>query len=431
MVLAIDVFIRGIKQTYRSPAQIALVIGFPIGFILTFSFIFGGGASIFGGSSSYVIGVINNDVIEPNWQTNFENYTTPGSSTIFEKGFGEYFIQSLKGESEINLTSFRFLVKEFGSVSEVTSQIKSQTVVLCIIIPEKFSESMFGAINYKNILSNGIPIDPGFEIVNSSIILLGDSSYQSFQEVQTEISEALSQFTNHYYGIEFPGGYFNLYNEDVSSFEISPVDQFVPGFILFGILLGAASIGFIIGKERSHSTLDRLRISQLRPIEYLLGISVGQVIFLTIQIILMLLTAYFTGFNGRGNPIYAVFVGMLGTIPVIGLGLIIAALDKKGENAPGIAAVLSGPFGFLSGAFMPLPQVILIPDFIPIGTGGRRALELWDLNPFAQLVRALNSILLHQEDLLEVMPEIALFIVGGIPIFLIGALLFTWRVFKD
>ncbi|MFX0086536.1 MAG: ABC transporter permease [Candidatus Hodarchaeota archaeon] len=431
MVLVLDVFIRGIKQTYRSPAQIFLVIGFPIGFILTFSFIFGGGASIFGGSTSYTIGVINNDVIEPSWQANFENYTVPGANTIFEEGFGEYFILSLKGESELNLTSFHFLVKEFSSISEVTSQIKSQTIILCIIIPENFSQTILGAINYKAILSEGMPIEPGLEMVNTSVELLGDSSYQAFQEVQTEISEALSRFKDHYYGIELPGGYFDLYNEDVSSFEITPVDQFIPGFIVFGILLGAASIGFIIGKERTHGTLDRLRISQIRPVEYLLGISVGQVIFLTLQIILMLLTAYFTGFKGRGNPIYAIFLGILSTIPVIGLGLLIAAMDKKGENAPGIAAVLSGPFGFLSGAFIPLPEVILIPNFIPIGTGGRRALQLWDLNPFAQLVRALNRILLHQDNLNDLVPEIMLFMIGGIPIFLIGAVLFTWRVFKD
>ena len=145
----------------------------------------------------------------------------------------------------------------------------------------------------------------------------------------------------------------------------------------------------------------------------------------------MLIAAYIFGFQGKGNPIYSFLFGVLATIPAIGLGLIIAGIDKTGENASGISAFLSAPIGFLSGAFLPLPEVVLIPDFLPTGTGEVRALQLWDFNPFSQVVRAQSLILLSDYDISQLLIELVLFLIGGSLIFLIGALFFTLRVFRD
>ena len=430
MKVAMKVFLRSIKQVRRSPAQLALIIAFPLIFISAFAFIFGGGAE-FLGTTTLEIGVINNDQIESNWKNAFSLYVEPDANEIFVGGFGEYFVNSLEGLTSINITEFPLTVYDYSSIDKATNDIKARKLVLCLIIPEDFSQSVLSGLNYKINLTEGSPVDSHFTKTNSSIKIRGDSGYQTYQQLQTEISDALQRFTDHFYGVDFRGGQFSIKSEDMTSIAFTPFDYYIPGFLIFGVILGSASIGFIVGTERAHGTLDRLRISRMNPIEYLLGLSVSQILVLSCQIAVMLIAAYLFGFQGKGNPIYSFLFGFLATIPAIGLGLIVAAIDKTGENAPGISAFLSAPLGFLSGAFLPLPEVVLIPNFLPTGTGEIRALHLWDLNPFHQVVRAQSLILLSEYDISQLLTELIFFFIGGGLIFLVGAFLFAIRVFKD
>jgi len=430
MKVAIKVFIRSIKQVRRSPAQLALILAFPLIFVAAFAFIFGGGAE-FLGSTTLEIGVINNDQIEPSWKNNFSPYVATDTNEILEKGFGEYFTNSLEGLTSIEITETPLRIHDYSSLDKATNDIKSRKIVLCLRIPRDFSQSVLSGLNYKINLTEGSPIDPQLTNTNASVKIRGDSGYQTYQQLQTEISDALQRFTDHIYGINFIGGQFSIQTEDITSIAFTPFDYYIPGFLIFGVILGSASIGFIVGTERAHGTLDRLRITRMSPIEYLTGLSVSQIFVLSCQVAVMLIAAYIFGFQGKGNPIYSFFFGFLATIPAIGLGLIIAAIDKTGENASGISAILSAPVGFLSGAFLPLPEVVLIPDFFPTGTGEARALQLWDFNPFSQVVRAQNLILLSNYDISQLLIEFILFLLGGGLIFLIGAFFFALRVFRD
>ncbi|UCG01234.1 MAG: ABC transporter permease [Candidatus Heimdallarchaeota archaeon] len=429
-MVVIKVFIRSVKQVIRSPAQLALILAFPLIFVASFAFIFGGGTE-FLGSTTLEIGVLNKDQIEPNWKNEFGPYIVSDTKEIFEKGFGEYFVTSLEGSTSINITGSPLKVHDYSSLDKATNDIKSRKIVLCLIIPRTFSHSILSGLNYKINLTEGASVDSQLANINTSIKIQGDSGYQTYQQLQTEISDALQKFIDYFYGIDFIGGQFAIQTEDVTSIAFTSFDYYIPGFLIFGVILGSASIGFIVGTERSHGTLDRLRISKLNPIEYLTGLSASQILILSCQVAVMLVAAYIFGFQGKGNPIYSFFFGVLATIPAMGLGLTIAAIDKTGENASGIAAFLSAPLGFLSGAFLPLPEVVLIPDFLPTSIGETRALLLWDLNPFSQIVRAQNLILLSGHDISQLQTEIIFTLVGGVLIFLIGASLFTLRVFKD
>ncbi|MFX0209435.1 MAG: hypothetical protein ACFFDT_25850 [Candidatus Hodarchaeota archaeon] len=84
MKVAIKVFIRSAKQVRRSPAQLALILAFPLIFVSAFAFIFGGGAE-FLGTTTMEIGVINNDQINPDWESKFGSYVDIDTALIFEK----------------------------------------------------------------------------------------------------------------------------------------------------------------------------------------------------------------------------------------------------------------------------------------------------------------------------------------------------------
>ncbi|MHA1167704.1 MAG: ABC transporter permease [Candidatus Hodarchaeales archaeon] len=429
MVLFMDVFIRCIKQTLRSPAHLALILAFPIVFAGAFAFIYG--VPTVDERASYTVAVVNNDVMDSSWEANFSQYVDIDRELIFEQGFGEYFTSTLENETTLSVIDTLFRIMNYTDINEALEQVRSRTVTLCIVIPENFSRGIIAGINYKINLTEGSPVVPSFEGGNVTLDIYGDSSFQTFQELQTAVSDAMEQFTSYFYGIDIPGGLLGTRSTDVSSIEFTNFDYYIPGFLVFAVLLGSAGISFIIAGEQSHGTLDRLKVSNIKPVEYLAGLTLSQFVSLSVQVVVMLFAAYLFGFNGKGNPLFAFIIGSMTVIPVLGMGMIIASLDKTGKNAPGIAAILSAPMGFISGAFMPLPKVVLISDFIPRGTGGFRDLLLWDLFPFTHAVSAEKKILMYQYDLLQLWPEILLLLIGGILIFIIGALLFTWRLFKE
>ncbi|MFX0123966.1 MAG: ABC transporter permease, partial [Candidatus Hodarchaeota archaeon] len=295
MKVALKVFTRSVKQVIRSPAQLALILAFPLIFVASFAFIFGGGAE-FLGTTTLEIGVINNDQIEPSWKSEFASYVVSNTTEIFTKGFGEYFVSSLEGLTPINITESPLRVHDYSSLTKATNDIKARKIVLCLIISKDFSHSILSGINYKVNLTEGEVVDSQFTNLNASVRIRGDSGYQTYQQLQTEISDALHRFIDHFYGIDFMGGQFSIKTEDVTSIAFTPFDYYIPGFLIFGVILGSASIGFIVGTERAHGTLDRLRISRMNPIEYLTGLSVSQILVLSCQVAVMLIAAYIFGF---------------------------------------------------------------------------------------------------------------------------------------
>ncbi len=435
-MLFISVFIRSIKQTLRSPARMSLIVGFPIGFILVFAFIFGGGDSE--AIATIKIGVVNYDESEQlisQWRDHFVDYTKPWSNNNktdpLTIGFSNFFIASLEGKTGLVLSNKSFHIVTFESESDAKLAVQSRAVVMTVIIPDDFSFGILSGINTKKEIIEGELVLDNNHIVNknTTITLLGDSSYQSFQEAMNEIESALNIFKSEFYGINFPAGNFKSDFQSVISYELTQFDYFISGFFTFGLILTSSSVAGILGEERDYRTLDRLKISDMRPVELLGGICLNQVAIGAIQLGLMFVTAYLLGFRGKGDPVSAFLVGMLTILPILGIAFFVSAYVPNGRDATGIIAVISAPIGFLSGAFLEVPEIPLIPDLIPSGTG-MRALELWDFFPFSSSVTAIRNIFLFNYNLEQVLFELIFLFGGGMIFFAFGASFFVWRALK-
>jgi hypothetical protein len=109
---------------------------------------------------------------------------------------------------------------------------------------------------------------------------------------------------------------------------------------------------------------------------------------------------------------------------------LVAAFIPNGRDANAVIAILSAPIGFLSGSFLDVPTIPLVPNLVPDGAGGLRALQLWDFFPFAPSVSAIKKILLSEYSLMQVLPEIFLLLLGGLLFYVLGAIFFLNRVLK-
>ncbi len=439
-MLFFSIFIRTIKQTLRSPTRIVLIVGFPIGFTLVFAFIFGGEGIVSGGDSTLSIGVINQDDGEyltiGQWKDDFAIY----SETWFENvtlnpffiGYGQLFINSLERETPLSISNKTFHITTFRTVKDAELAVQSRAITLALRIPNNFSYGILSGINSHEKIINGIPLadDPEIQNVNITIELIGDPSYLDFQTTQTEIESSMKFFKSNFYSVELNAGNFKTNFQNVISYELTQFDYFISGFLIFGLILSSSSVAGILGDEREYRTLDRLKISTMHPIELLGGVSLTQIATGGMQLAIMLATAYLLGFRGQGNPFNAFIVAMITIIPILGLAFFVSAFVPNGRDATGVIAILSAPIGFVSGAFLPVPEVPLIPDLIPTASGSLRALQLWDFFPFYSSTTAIRNILLFDHDLMQIIPELFFLIVSGLVFFIFGTIFFVWRVFK-
>src|SRR5665647_367910 len=78
-IKSIDVTVKGIREILRDSRGFALLLGFPVLLIVLFSFAFGSGTFLSGGSLPHEVVVINNDAgvtLAVNNTTQYNNYGT-------------------------------------------------------------------------------------------------------------------------------------------------------------------------------------------------------------------------------------------------------------------------------------------------------------------------------------------------------------------
>ncbi|MFX0016234.1 MAG: ABC transporter permease [Promethearchaeota archaeon] len=439
-MLLLTTFTRTIKQNLRNRSRIVLIVGFPIGFTLVFAFIFGGENIVSTGDSSLSIGVINQDNGEfltlGHWKDDFKSYSEPWFDNVtldpFFTGFGQLYINSLRNETPILISNRTFYVRTFTTEREMKLAVQSRAITIALRIPHNFSYGILSGINSYERIINGVSLvnDPKIQNVNITIEMLGDPSYLAFQTTQAEIEKTIKEFQASFYEVELDVGNFNTNFQNVISYELTEFDYFMSGFLTFGLVLSASSVAGILGDEREYRTLDRLKISNMHPIELLGGVSLTQIVTGGVQLAIMMLTAYLLGFRGQGNPFIAYIVAMITIIPILGLGFFVGAFIPNGRDASGVIALLSAPIGFVSGAFLPVPEIPLITNLVPTASGSLRALQLWDFFPFYSSTTAIRNVLLFNHDFSQILPELIFLVTSGFIFFIIGTIFFVWRVFK-
>jgi ABC-type multidrug transport system permease subunit len=162
-----------------------------------------------------------------------------------------------------------------------------------------------------------------------------------------------------------------------------------------------------------------MKLGALSPSSLVMGISITQFITTSLEIAVYLLTIYFLGFPGKGNPVFAFIVGLTTIPPIVGVGLISAVAFKDEMLAMSVPGTAGIPLSFLSGAFIPLPKVMLVGK-----------IEIWHINPLYAASEAIRKILFYDYTLSQVFMELAFVLVVGIIIFLLGAYIFYKTVYR-
>ncbi|MHA1977573.1 MAG: ABC transporter permease [Candidatus Hodarchaeales archaeon] len=444
-------------QIFRSRWTIPYLIVFPIFFIGLYWF--GFSASPIGENQTFLLGIINQDEGIPlEIQQIFQNDTLMGNWTfeefhnaeVLSNGFGSEFVTILGNITYNNHldSSQIFEIIELQNENHAELELKNRELDIVLILPRQFSNASLGLLNnyWKNTyglylhedLQSSDPSLPDLPVtITENIKIKGDDSYLNYQianSILVNIIEGYQDLTTAFRG---PGGSikFSMNEEiDVSIPTYSLFGLTIPGLIAFGIILQPSLISLFFCMEyRSHNrTFDLIRLSSSSPLTYVLGTFLIQIPVMIGQAFLLFTSSLVMGFQPRGDIVLAYLISL--TILPFSASLTYATTAFfSNEDVVGTILGFGGPFlGFMSGAFIEVPKIVIAPNFLPTASGISRDFLIWDFLPLTHTVSALRQVLLYDFNITQVFPDILLSMLLSLSYFITSILIFIyfrfWRI---
>lgn len=196
-----------------------------------------------------------------------------------------------------------------------------------------------------------------------------------------------------------------------------PFDAYVPGLIVFAIIMLVFSSSLAVAREVESGTLVRLKLAGVRAWQILLGYTGVQLVLGIVTVWLTLGVAVLLGFRAEGSLAATAVVALLGCASSIGLGVLIASWTRTTQRAFLVSSVVMFALLLFSGVVFPQPRV-------PVFTWAGRAVELFDALPTTQVTRAFRSILVYGATLGAVRYELVWLGLAALGFFALGAAVF-------
>ena len=211
----------------------------------------------------------------------------------------------------------------------------------------------------------------------------------------------------------------------------SEFEAYVPGMMVFAILLLIPQTAVLVGREVRKGTMERLRLAGLRPSAYLGGIALSQAACALGLGLLLVGLALAFGYPFGPSPVAAVLEA-LATLLLLGLssiaaGLVLGAFVKTDSSALNMGSTFTMIGVFLSGSFFAMPSPVLFSIGQP-GRAGHVAIGLWDLLPATHALKALQRAMLDSGTGMAV-PLLAMCVLS-LACFLTAVLFFGRRTFR-
>ncbi|MFX0084633.1 MAG: ABC transporter permease [Candidatus Hodarchaeota archaeon] len=426
-------------QTVRSKWTFPYLILFPLFFIGIYWFAFS--SSNIGNNQTFDLGILNQDKgfgykvknLLKNETITQEVEWFPHSADVIEKGFAIEVIEILKeiGYSNESNSIKIFNVNLLNSMEEINQNLEDRDLDIAIVFPQNYTNASLSSVNnfwyiefgyyLHDLIQSFFPNSPDFPInENATIQILGDNNYLNYKIAKTILSVLLDQYhdLSNFFGT--PGGKFSLIlNEDyqVAIPKYTFFEMMVPGLIMFGIIIQPSlfSMFLCIEFKPDIRTFDRIRISPLSSSSYIFGSLLIQIPIMLIQTIFLFTSSFILGFEPKGN----ILLGFLITCSMFpfaaSLNYITAAFFSD-ENVAGTVTGFGAPIlGFMTGAFVDAPKIVLLHNSFPTAGGLARDFLLWDLIPLTHGINAIREVLLHDFSIIMVLPDlIANFLLSGI-----------------
>jgi len=262
-------------------------------------------------------------------------------------------------------------------------QVRNKVTHAMIVIPAGFSDS----IRLKQAGGNvRVPFELSGNLTETNYMvsaILGITYVSGYINSVTGILEP-------YHFIETPAGLSSKLND----FTIA-----IPGLLVLAtiMLMFSGAIAFVVEPEKK--TMLRLKLSRLKPLTYLAGVTIIQVLVGLVSILLTLWAAYLFGFTFSGSFLLFLLVCILTCLSVIGFSLILAGVTKSVNEVLIVGNFPLFLFMFFSGTVFPVQGATLF-------TLGGYAFTVPGLMSTYHGTEALKQVLIYQAGIAEIWPQL-------------------------
>jgi ABC-2 type transport system permease protein len=365
-VKLILVFRRSLLEQARDLLTLSLTLAFAPLFVLLYWLFFPGG------STTYDVLVLNHDA-----------GTQPANELRLDGGSG-----LIEAMNAVTYADGKPLLKVrlVSDRAAAESRLKDRDAEVLLIVPADFSDTLQSARQGAG--------TPG----GDSLIFVGDLTNPYYAVAAVMANAAIDQYIGAATGQERPVG---LLEQPLGgSSARSEFEIYVPGLLVFAVIMLIFGASMTVAQEVESGTLQRLRITRLRTWEFLAGMSAAQVVVGVASMLLAFATAIALGFHSQGPLWVAILVSSLTALSIVGMGLVVASFSKSVSQAFVIANFPLAFFMFFSGAIFPIPR-------IPLFTLAGRTIGLYDILPPTHAVVALNKVLTLGAGLADVIFELS------------------------
>lgn len=244
-------------------------------------------------------------------------------------------------------------------------------------------------------------------------VFYSDSSPQTGQTVASVIQSILSGVNAKLTGISPP---LTVASQSTSQNGLTSFDYIFSGLLGFSILgLGIFGPVNTLPAEKNTGALTRLRVTPLRPSQFIISYMLSSLLtgVLSITCMFLIATTLFH-FHMEGNYLVFILYALLGAITIFGIGVGVGGWAKNVRAAAPLSNIVSFPMMFLSGTFFPR---YLMPEWLQ---------HISAFLPLTPIVDGLRMILTEGKTFTDLGPQLALLAVWTIIIYTAAFRVFSW-----
>ncbi len=188
-----------------------------------------------------------------------------------------------------------------------------------------------------------------------------------------------------------------------TSSQASGFDLWMPGLIILSLIMLMCTATLALVTEVDQGTILRLKLSSMSPFVFLLSVVLIQLLLGIISILLTLGAAWLLGFHFQGNFAGFLLITVLTSLSIIAFSILLAAFTRTVNEVLIIGNFPLFLFMFFTGAAFPLrPRVWFELGGYGVGWNGFLSAT--------HGVDALRRLLLYNQGLGEVLPQILLLV---------------------
>ncbi|GGE85434.1 ABC transporter permease [Priestia taiwanensis] len=314
---------KELKKLLKQPGTYFWMVGFPIIFIVIF-------ASVFG-----------------NTNFTFKVYYADYDKSTMSKEFIEQISTS---------KSFKFIEIEEGEDS--IEKVKDGTYAVYIEIPKGFEEKVTNQQEVKILFAyDGTS---GSAQAVEPVRTLFESVANEYKE--QKVKSALLSFTkDEAITTQLMTSPLHIQYEAQETKKVNAITQYIPGYTVMAVFFIMMSMSKVFLDDKKNGMVTRLASTPIKPIHYLLGMWIPNIILVCGQIAVLFAFGHFVYDLQIGNIPALIVLSFVLALVSTSMGLVVSFISKDDNTAQAFAQIIAIGGAALGGLWFPLS---IMPEFM-------------------------------------------------------------------